>query len=209
MNLISGQLMPSSGTISANGHRIERLGAPARAGRGVMRTFQTAVLVRELSTRQNVGIGLYSRVPRIAGRALAWPLFPSAHRDARSIRERATAALSSVGLASAWADARVADVPHGVEQLTQLAAACVGEPSILILDEPLAGLSSGEVEHVSEILRGLKRDGVTVIVVEHQTRFIFEMCDEVTVLAAGELVKSGTAAEVRADDRVREVYLGQ
>ena len=209
VNLISGQLMPSSGTISANGHRIERLGAPARAGRGVMRTFQTAVLVRELSTRQNVGIGLYSRVPRIAGRALAWPLFPSAHRDARSIRERATAALSSVGLASAWAGARVADVPHGVEQLTQLAAACVGEPSILILDEPLAGLSSGEVEHVSEILRGLKRDGVTVIVVEHQTRFIFEMCDEVTVLAAGELVKSGTAAEVRADDRVREVYLGQ
>ncbi|MET0806465.1 MAG: ABC transporter ATP-binding protein, partial [Lacisediminihabitans sp.] len=85
----------------------------------------------------------------------------------------------------------------------------VAEPSILILDEPLAGLSAGEVEQVSEILRGLKRAGVTVIVVEHQTRFIFEMCDEVTVLAAGELVTTGTAAEVRANERVREVYLGQ
>jgi len=209
VNLISGQLHPDSGTIAANGHRIERLGASQRAGRGVMRTFQTAVLVRELSARQNVGIGMYGTLHRVASRALLWPLFPSAHRDGRTLAARANSALSAVGLGSAWPGARVADVPHGVEQLIQLAAACVGEPSILILDEPLAGLSGGEVEQVSEILRGLKRDGVTVIVVEHQTRFIFEMCDEVTVLAAGELVKSGTAAEVRADERVREVYLGQ
>jgi branched-chain amino acid transport system permease protein len=117
--------------------------------------------------------------------------------------------MTAMGLDDSWGGVRVADVPHGVEQLTQLAAACVGKPSILILDEPLAGLSAGEVEQVSEILRGLRRDGVTVIVVEHQTRFIFEVCDEVTVLAAGELVKTGSAAEVRADDRVREVYLGQ
>jgi branched-chain amino acid transport system permease protein len=209
VNLISGQIAPNSGTISANGHRIERLGASARAGRGVMRTFQSAVLVKELSARENVTIGLYSKVAAIAGRSPLWPLMPHAFRDSRQMREKADVALSSVGLAESWGRTRVADVPHGVEQLTQLAAACIAEPTILILDEPLAGLSSGEVEQVSEILRGLKRDGVTVIVVEHQTRFIFEMCDEVTVLAAGELVKTGTAAEVRADDRVREVYLGQ
>jgi branched-chain amino acid transport system permease protein len=209
VNLISGQMAPNSGTISANGHRIERLGASARAGRGVMRTFQSAVLVKELSARENVTIGLYSKVAAIAGRSALWPLMPHAFRDSRQMREKADVALSSVGLAESWGRTRVADVPHGVEQLTQLAAACIAEPTILILDEPLAGLSSGEVEQVSEILRGLKRDGVTVIVVEHQTRFIFEMCDEVTVLAAGELVKTGTAAEVRADDRVREVYLGQ
>jgi len=209
VNLISGQMSPNSGTITADGVRIERLGAPARAKLGVMRTFQSAVLVRELSTQSNVGIGLYSRVPGIAARAPIWPLLPSGRRDSRSIASRATDALAAVGLADGWASTRVADVPHGVEQLTQLAAACVAEPSILILDEPLAGLSAGEVEQVSEILRGLKRAGVTVIVVEHQTRFIFEMCDEVTVLAAGELVTTGTAAEVRANERVREVYLGQ
>ena len=107
------------------------------------------------------------------------------------------------------AERTVADIPHGVEQLTQLAAACVGQPSILILDEPLAGLSTGEVDEVSSILRELKAGGVTIIVVEHQTRFIFDVCDEVTVLAAGELVKAGSAAEVRSDDRVRQVYLGQ
>jgi branched-chain amino acid transport system permease protein len=209
VNLISGRMAPQEGTISANGNRIERLGASARAKRGVMRTFQTAVLVKELPARENVTIGLYSQIPVIAARASLWPLLPGGRRDSASMRDRASEALSTVGLAKSWGSARVADVPHGVEQLTQLAAACVAEPSILILDEPLAGLSSGEVEQVSEILRGLKRDGVTVIVVEHQTRFIFEMCDEVTVLAAGELVKTGSAAEVRADDRVREVYLGQ
>jgi branched-chain amino acid transport system permease protein len=117
--------------------------------------------------------------------------------------------LRGVGLNSRWASSRVADVPHGVEQLTQLAAACAGQPSLLLLDEPLAGLSSEEVDHVADILRRLRKAGVTTIVIEHQTRFIFDICDDVTVLAAGALVRSGTAAEVRNDPRVREVYLGQ
>ena len=108
-----------------------------------------------------------------------------------------------------WPDTKVADSPHGVEQLTQLAAACVGQPSVLLLDEPLAGLSKGETQVVSDILRLLSASGVTVIVVEHQTRFIFEVCDEVTVIAAGRMVATGKASDVRVNDQVREVYLGQ
>ena len=80
---------------------------------------------------------------------------------------------------------------------------------VLVLDEPLAGLSASEVEHVAEILRDFRAAGVTVIVIEHQVRFIFDICDEVTVLSAGAVVASGSAAEVREDARVREVYLGQ
>ena len=209
VNLISGQLTPDAGTIEVNGHAVQHLGAASRPGRGVMRTFQTAVLVKDLPARENVTIGLYGRVKHIPSRALIWPLIPSARRDHRDMREQARAALQSAGLDRRWAGALVADVPHGVEQLTQLAAACVGLPSILILDEPLAGLSATEVEQVSEILRRLQRDGVTVIVIEHQTRFIFEMCDDVTVLAAGQLVTTGRAADVRSNERVREVYLGQ
>ena len=209
VNLISGQLRPDAGTISINGARVDRLGAPARPRRGLTRTFQSAVLVKELSTRDNTTIGLYSAVRAIAARSLIWPLLPGARRDSRRMAAEADAALSSVGLASSWHGARVADVPHGVEQLTQLAAATVSGPSILVLDEPLAGLSAAEVHQVSQILLELKKKGLTVIVIEHQTRFIFEMCDEVTVLAAGELVKAGAAADVRADARVREVYLGQ
>jgi ABC-type branched-subunit amino acid transport system ATPase component len=163
-------------------------------------------MVKELTTRDNVELGLFSRFRWIGARSLAWPMVPSARRDARNMAAVATASLADVGLGETWARARVGDVPHGVEQLTQLAAACAGQPSILILDEPLAGLSADEV---SAILRQLKARGVTIIVVEHQVRFIFDVCDDVTVLAAGELVKTGSAAAVRSDARVREVYLGQ
>jgi branched-chain amino acid transport system permease protein len=152
---------------------------------------------------------LYSTVRRIAARSVIWPLLPGARRDARQLTARSAEALRSVGLDERWHTAQVADVPHGVEQLTQLAASIVGEPAVLVLDEPLAGLSGAEITHVASILHRLRERGVTIIVIEHQTRFIFENCDDVTVIAAGELVTSGPAADVRTNDRVREVYLGQ
>ena len=208
VNLLSGELSPQQGTISINGERIEHRPAWQRPGLGLMRTFQTAGMVKELTTRDNVGLGLFSQFRFIEARSVIWPMLPSARRDSRRMAAVASTSLSAVGLGEPWSASRLADVPHGIEQLTQLAAACASQPSILVLDEPLAGLSAGEVDEVATIARRLKADGVTIIVVEHQTRFIFEVCDAVTVLAAGELVKAGSAAEVRADDRVREVYLG-
>jgi branched-chain amino acid transport system permease protein len=209
VNLISGELRPVQGEIELNGDRVEQLSAPSRPAHGLMRTFQSAVLVRELSILENTTVGLYSTVKRIAARSVIWPLLPSARRDSRMLREKAGAALESVGLQKNWHGTQLRDVPHGVEQLTQLASSIVSDPSVLVLDEPLAGLSGAEVTHVAEILHRLRERGVTVIVIEHQTRFIFDNCDDVTVLAAGELVTSGPAAEVRANARVREVYLGQ
>lgn len=208
VNLIAGELRPHRGSIELNGVRVERLGAPARPAHGLRRTFQSAVMVRELSLVENTTVGLYSTVRRIAARSVIWPLLPGARRDGRRMRAAAADALSSVGLESSWHTSAVRDVPHGVEQLTQLAAAIVSEPTVLVLDEPLAGLSGAEMTHVAQILRRLREEGVTVIVIEHQTRFIFDNCDEVTVLAAGELVTSGAAPGVRENARVREVYLG-
>jgi branched-chain amino acid transport system permease protein len=100
-------------------------------------------------------------------------------------------------------------VPHGIQQLTQLAAASAARPRLLILDEPFAGLTTGEVDSLMEILRELRTSGVTVILIEHQTRVVFSLCDEVTVLNAGQIVATGPAAEVFENERVREVYLGQ
>lgn len=209
VNIISGDLRPVAGTIELNGARVERLASPTRPAHGLMRTFQSAVLVRELPVVENTTVGLYSTVKHIAARSVIWPLLPGARRDAAAMRARSAAALESVGLERSWHPTRVQDVPHGVEQLTQLASAIVSEPSVLILDEPLAGLSGSEIAHVASILHRLRDRGVTIIVIEHQTRFIFEHCDDVTVIAAGELVTSGPAAEVRENERVREVYLGQ
>ena len=209
VNLISGELRPIEGEIELNGVRVEQLRAPSRPSHGLMRTFQSAVLVREIPVLENTTIGLYSTVRHIASRSVVWPLLPGARRDSREMRARSAAALDSVGLEDRWHSTLVRDVPHGVEQLTQLAASIVAEPSVLVLDEPLAGLSGAEVTHVALILHRLREQGVTIIVIEHQTRFIFDNCDDVTVIAAGELVTSGPAAEVRKNDRVREVYLGQ
>ena len=206
-DLISGRLRPGEGTVEVNGLRVEHLPASERARRGFMRTFQSATLVPELSCNDNVAVGYYSRVPGIAPRSPVWPFWPGARRDAELLRAQATQSLASAG-AAVWAGARVADVPHGVAQLTQLAAAHVSGPTTLILDEPLTGLSVSEVDHVAEILRSLKAEGVTIILIEHQVRFVFSLCDEVTVLSAGEVVASGPASRVREDPRVREVYLG-
>jgi branched-chain amino acid transport system permease protein len=208
VDLIAGRRRPEAGTIEVNGQRVEKRGPLARAGLGLRRTFQTAVLVGELPCRENVVVGLYSCVPRIAPRAPFWPLLPSARADSRRMGMQASEALSFVG-AAAWGGVRVADVPHGVEQVIQLAAACAPAPNIVVLDEPLAGLSPGEVEHMGDLLSQLQAAGITVILIEHQTRFVFSMCDQVTVLDAGEVVAAGSASEVRANRRVREVYLGR
>ncbi len=208
VSLIAGQRHPAAGSITVNGTDLGESGPWTRPRHGLARTFQTAVLVKELTARANVAIGLYSQVPGIALRAPVWPLLPGARRQARDMGARADSALAQVGIGS-WAAKRVAEVPHGVEQLTQLTAAAVSGSGVLVLDEPLAGLSPTEVDHVAGILRDFRAAGGTVIVIEHQVQFVFGICDEVTVLSAGSVVASGPAAQVRQDARVREVYLGQ
>jgi branched-chain amino acid transport system permease protein len=207
-NVIAGRLRPSSGTTTVRGLRVDRFAPSDRARLGLRRTFQAAELVRELTTRQNVLVGLYSGVPGIVRRAAVWPLLPSGRRDMNHMQTRAAEALLSVG-AGDWNNRRVGDVPHGIEQLTQLASVCVAGPDIIILDEPATGLSAREVDHLARILSGLKAQGVTMIIIEHQTRFLFPLCDKVTVLNAGEVILTGTADEVRANPVVRQVYLGE
>jgi branched-chain amino acid transport system permease protein len=207
-NIIAGRLRPHAGTTIVKGVVVDGLSPSGRARLGVRRTFQAAQLVRELTTSQNVSVGLYTRVPGLIRRAAFWGLLPSGRRDGAWLQAQAGAALQEAG-AGGWIDRQVRDVPHGVEQLTQLASVCVAEPEIIILDEPATGLSAPEVEHLARILGRLKARGVTMIIIEHQTRFLFPLCDQITVLNAGEVILTSTADKVRADPVVRQVYLGE
>ncbi len=207
-NIIAGRLRPHSGTTVVKGIAVDGLSPSGRARLGLRRTFQAAQLVRELTTSENVLIGLYTRVPGLISRAAFWALLPSGRRDGAWMESRSKAALKSTG-AGDWTERRVRDVPHGIEQLTQLASVCVAEPEIIILDEPATGLSAPEVEHLARILSRLKASGVTMIIIEHQTRFLFPLCDQITVLNAGEVILTSTADEVRANPLVRQVYLGE
>jgi branched-chain amino acid transport system permease protein len=207
-NIIAGRLHPQAGSILVKGVRVDGQAPSERARLGLRRTFQAAQLVRELPTSRNVVVGLYNSVPGVIRRAAVWPLLPSGHRDGASMLGRAEQALRAVG-AGNWVDARVGDVPHGIEQLTQLASVRVASPEIIVLDEPATGLSISEVEHLARLLAQLKAQGVTMIIIEHQTRFLFPLCDQVTVLNAGEVILTSTADAVRADPTVRQIYLGE
>lgn len=207
-NIIAGRLRPQAGSILIKGARVDGQAPSDRPALGLRRTFQAAQLVKELPTSRNVMVGLYDSVPGIVGRSVIWPLLPSGHRDGASILARAEQALRAVG-AGSWIDARVGDVPHGIEQLTQLASVRVAGPEIIVLDEPATGLSMSEVDHLARLLAELKAQGVTMIIIEHQTRFLFPLCDQVTVLNAGEVILTSTADEVRANPTVRQIYLGE
>jgi branched-chain amino acid transport system permease protein len=207
-NVIAGRLRPIAGTTLVKGKSVDGVAPSERARLGMRRTFQAAELVRELTASQNVMVGLFDRLPRIVERAAFWSALPSGRRDAAWMRSRADTALDLVG-AGDWSARKVGDVPHGVEQLTQLASVCVAGPDIIILDEPATGLSAREVEHLARVLSQLKAQGITMIIIEHQTRFLFPICDRVTVLNAGEVILTGSADEVRAHPVVRQVYLGE
>ena len=220
-NLIAGRLRPQAGSILIKGERVDGQAASDRAKLGLRRTFQAAQRVRELPTSRNVMVvaeedgaavgimvGLYNSVPGIVRRSAFWPLLPSGHRDGAVMLSRAEQALRAVR-AGNWVDVRVGDVPHGIEQLTQLASVRVAGPEIIVLDEPATGLSMSEVDHLARLLGQLKAQGVTMIIIEHQTRFLFPLCDQVTVLSAGEVILTGTADEVRANPTVRQIYLGE
>ena len=207
-NIIAGRLHPQAGTTLVKGKPVDGLPPSARAKLGLRRTFQAAQLVRELTTSRNVLVGLFDRVPGIVRRAAFWPLLPSGQRDGARMQARAEQELRAVG-AGDWTDRRVGDIPHGIEQLTQLASVSAAEPDIIILDEPATGLSMSEVDHLAKVLGRFKAQGVTMIIIEHQTRFLFPLCDQVTVLNAGEVILTGSADEVRADPIVRQVYLGE
>lgn len=207
-NIIAGRLVPTKGSVLFKGAAVDGVPPSGRARLGLRRTFQAAELVRELTTRQNVSVGLYTHVSGLVRRAPLWLLLPSGRRDLSWMRERSAAALRSVE-AGSWTERRVGDVPHGIEQLTQLASVCVASPEIIILDEPATGLSATGVEHLARVLTRLKAQGVTMIIIEHQTRFLFPICDQVTVLNAGAVLLTGTADAVRSDPTVRKVYLGE
>jgi branched-chain amino acid transport system permease protein len=207
-NVIAGRLRPVAGSVVVQGKRVDGIPPSGRARLGLRRTFQAAQLVRELSTSQNVSVGLYTHIPGIVRRAPFWPMTRSGCRDLASITSQTAEALRAVG-AEGWTGRRVADIPHGIEQLTQLAAVTVARPDIILLDEPATGLSSREVDHLAVILTELKALGVTMIIIEHQTRFLLPLCDQVTVLNAGEVILTATADEVRTNPLVRQVYLGE
>jgi branched-chain amino acid transport system ATP-binding protein len=196
---LSGQLMADSGRIRFAGQDITRLPPFRRSALGLARSFQITSLFLDLSVLDNVALAVQAQ----AGHSFHF------WREARGepdLREPARAALARVGL-SARADQPASALSHGEHRLLELAMAIAGRPRMLLLDEPMAGLGPEESARMVEMLRALKSE-YTILLVEHDMEAVFALADRISVLVYGRVIASGTPADIRTNDQVREAYLG-
>ena len=192
MNLISGALKPTSGNISLQGNRISDLPAQEINRKGVARTFQLVRLLPSLNVIENVIAGA------VFGHRKRWGI--EAENYAREMLER-------VGLQVAG-DAPVSTLTYIDQKRLELARVLASDPKILLLDEWLAGLNPTELETGISLIRDLRNDGRTIILVEHVMDAIRSLCDRCVVMNSGTKIAEGTPAEVLADREVIRVYLG-
>ncbi len=198
-NMLGGQLQPDSGRVLLEGQSIIGL-APRRIWRlGVGRTFQVAQTFVSMTVAENVQMALISR----HGRTRAW--WP----DASGLyREEAIALLDRVGM-SANAERPSSELAYGDVKRVELAIALAGAPKLLLMDEPTAGMAPKERAQLMELVHGIARErGLGVLFTEHDMDAVFAHADDIIVLVRGEIIAAGRPDEVRANARVREVYLG-
>ena len=205
VNMISGLVPPSSGSATVLGTTIGRAPVHQVAAAGVSRTFQHSKLFNRLSALENVLVGAHLVSRPTFLRRLLW--LPSARRDERAALEHAARCLERVGLGD-LAGNRASSLSYGDQRRLEIARALASEPSLLILDEPAAGMNHVEAARLSELIRSLARDGLTILFIEHNVGMVLETCTRVVVLDFGEVIASGSPAEIAADPAVIEAYLG-
>jgi branched-chain amino acid transport system ATP-binding protein len=204
-NIVSGALRASAGQVLWQGRHITRLPMHRIAALGLIRTFQAVRVFPNLTVFDNVLIARHRRTP---GNLLAdlSGLARFSHAE-RAARARAAEVLEQLGLAQ-HAETRASDLSYGLGKLVGVAVAFAAEPSLLMLDEPAGGLSADESSALTTLLRQIHAAGVSLWVVEHNMRFLMGLSQRVVVLDAGCKIADGPPEQVRADERVRLVYLG-
>jgi branched-chain amino acid transport system ATP-binding protein len=200
INLITGRLPASAGRILLGGEDITALPQASRVRRGLGRTFQINTLFRGLSVLENVALA-------VAEHAGIGGDMRHSVGSRRAALERAYALLERLRIADD-ALALVKELPYGKQRLVEIAIALGLQPSVLLLDEPAAGVPSAESAIILDVIEQLPRD-IAVLIIEHDMELVFRFARRITVLVQGSILVEGAPAEIAADPRVREVYLGE
>ena len=202
LNVLSGYLLPDSGTVKVDGRDVTRWTPQRRVPLGVVRTFQNIRLFGALTARQNIMLGQHTRA------RTGWSsLIPVRSAGARRLEAEIDELLELFEL-TPYRDRRAADLPYGVQKQLDMARAMAARPSVLLLDEPAAGMTTEGRWVLSERIRQIRDEGVSVVVVEHDMEVISRVCDTVTVLNFGRLLTSGAPRTVLASPDVKAAYLG-
>ncbi len=203
-NCLTGLYSPTAGTVALRGKALPE--DPAKVTElGVARTFQNIRLFPSMTAQENVLVGRHARMKQSPISSLLHG--PGFRRSEAAAAERSAELLEIVGL-TRFSDELARNLPYGDQRRLEIARALATDPAVLLLDEPTAGMNAQETEATRQLILTIRELGVSVVVIEHDTKFIFTLCDRVLVLVQGELLVEGTPDEVRGDPRVVEAYLG-
>lgn len=203
-NCLTGLYAPTSGAVALRGTALPQ--DPAKVTeQGVARTFQNIRLFPSMTAQENVLVGRHVRMKQSPLSSLLHG--PGFRRSEAEAAARTAELLEFVGL-TRFSDELARNLPYGDQRRLEIARALATDPSVLLLDEPTAGMNAQETEATRQLIFAIRGLGISVVVIEHDTKFIFTLCNRVLVLVQGELLVEGSPDEVRGDPRVVEAYLG-
>lgn len=206
-NMITGVYAPTSGKITFDGRDITGTPSNKIAKQGICRTFQNIRLFSSLSALENVVVGGFLRHKTSLASALLY--LPSAINETEELKQKALELLDLVDLRDV-ADTRSRDLPYGKQRRLEIARALATQPKLLLLDEPAAGMNPQEKMELLEMVKKI-RDvlGVTVLLIEHDMKFVMNLCERILVLDHGEEIAQGPPSEIRSNPKVIAAYLGE